>query len=882
MQTADRSGAEDPNPYVRGLTAWVEWVAHHPYWTLAVTGLLTLVSIVYSSDAVRMNSDDSTLISQDEPFRQDYKDFSNSYPQFDETSLIVITSESLDLAEDAVDRLAAALEQRTDLIDTLYAPSADEFLDTHALLYLDDEDLDDFVERLAEAQPALTALVEDPSLRGLFEEFELSLDELEEEGELPAGYTRMAERVSDSVESMLAGRPRRIGWADEFVGSDDLVYRLIVIQGRKSFEERIASGPLIRGIRDSVRDLGLTPENGVRVRLTGMVPLAHEEQESVQDGLALAGVVALSLLTLILTFGVRSLRIIVATLVTLIASLSWTTAYAMLSVGEFNIISAAFGVLLIGLNVDFAIHIGLQYEEQTRRGCPVPLALRGATESVGGAVSLCAVTSAIGFLSFVPTRYHGLGALGIIAGGGILISLVASFSVFPALLALMRAPSKQSVVSIPAIERLYPVLTRHAGKVIAATGVLAIAAAVLSSEMRFDFSTLGMKDPESESMMTLRELQTEDIVTDYSATVLASNLEEAEEIALRLEALSVVSEVRSPASYVPDDQEDKLAVLADAAFFLEPVLYPEPAKPAPTSEERRKAVEALTLRIRSMPSGDETEPAWAATRRLGSLLERVLASPEPDAAMANLEQLVVSDFAERLDWLTRAIVVETIEFADLPSEMRERIVARDGRVRVVALPEEDLSDVAALADFVDAVATIDPRATGRPAVEAGIGGIVVGTFRTAIGITVVAVGLILLLVLRSPLDSLMVLAPIVLAALVTIAVGVLIGMRFNMTNVVVIPLVVGLGVDNGIHVFMRFRHDRSLSQMMGSSTPRAVVLSALTTLAAFGSLSLSHHRGIHSMGVLLSIAVVSLIVCTLVVLPALILVVRRWAGQQVG
>ena len=138
-----------------------------------------------------------------------------------------------------------------------------------------------------------------------------------------------------------------------------------------------------------------------------------------------------------------------------------------------------------------------------------------------------------------------------------------------------------------------------------------------------------------------------------------------------------------------------------------------------------------------------------------------------------------------------------------------------------------------------------------------------------------AIFVVLVLTLHRVGDSLLVLAPITLAAFLTVAIGILTGTYFNMANVVAIPLVLGLGVDSGIHVFMRFRHDASLSEAIASSTPRAVMLSALTTLAAFGSLSLSAHRGISSLGVLLSVSVLGLLYCTLVVLPAMIVVRDR-------
>ncbi len=859
----------------RLLTALVFAVSRRPRLTLLAAAVLTLLSAVYSQQTMRMNSDDSALISQDEPFRQEYQHFIDAFPQFDETTVIVITSDSIDRAEDAVNAMTAALAERPELIDTLYSPSADPFFEDHALLYLDISDLEDVIDRLAEAQPALTALAEDPSLRGLTSELQLSIDQLLEGEELPPGFARMADRISDVSESLLAGKPRSISWADEFLDQEGQVYRIIIVQGKKIFDEQISTSRLIGEIRALGEDLGLTPENGVQLRLTGMVPLAHDELETLQSGLALAGVLSLSLLTIILGFGVRSLRIIVATLVTLAASLIWTTAWAMLSVGEFNLISAAFAVLMIGLGVDFAIHVGLRYEEECRHIGSVPHALARAGGKAGPSVSLCALTSAIGFLSFVPTPYPGLGALGIIAGGGMFISLLGTLTVFPALLALMRAPSAQQTNRAPLLARFYPVIDRRAGAVVVVAIGVGVVATALATQAKFDFSTLSMRDPDSESMRTLRDLQEEEIVTDYSATILAENREAAEQIAVELEALDVVLEARPPSWFVAGDQEDKLFMIEDAAFFLESVLAPPPPVAAPSDQQRLEAMRELRETIAKLPPGHDSDPAWRSARRLGAVLDRLDAVPDPAGTARTLESLVVNDLEERIEWIGRAVTVDAVAFEDLPAELRRRNIAEDGRARVAALPLEDVRDADALGRFVTAVSRVAPHATGRPAVEAGIGDVVVLTFRIAIGISLFLVFSLLVVTLRSVRDAVLVLLPITLAAIMTAATGVLIQMPFNMTNVVVIPLIMGLGIDNGIHVFMRFRGDASIEEMMTSSTPRAVLLSALTTLAAFGALAVSGHPGLHSIGVLLSFSVIYLVLCTLVVLPAMLVLSAR-------
>ncbi|MCH2173390.1 MMPL family transporter [Myxococcota bacterium] len=882
MQAARSAESSDANLYVRTLARVVGALARHAGWTLLVTGLLTVVCVIYSAKTVRINSDDAVLTSQVEPFRLDFKRFIASFPQFDETSVVVITSDSIGLAEDAVERMRAALEARDDLVASVFAPGDDAFTRDHVFLFLDVEDLDDVSVRLAEAQPALTALAADPSLRGLFNEFETSVDALADGTELPAGFARMADRISDVTEAMEAGQPRPLSWADEILQPDGRVYRVLMVQGEKDYGEAVSTARLIEGIREMADELGLVPENGVEVRLTGQVPLAHEEMVSLQRGLALAGVISLVLLSMILGLGVRSLRIIVATFATLGAGLAWSTAFAMATVGEFNAISAAFAVLLIGLGVDFALHIGLRAEEEMTQGVPVSEALERAALGVGGAVSLCTVTSAVGFLSFVPTRYHGLGDLGIIAGGGMFVTLLATFTVLPALLAVMgpsrRPPHRLSF----GLDALYPLVQRRAGTVVVVAAVLGLASVLLSLRSTFDFSTLGMRDPQSESVSTLRELHAEAIVTDYSAIVLAPDMEAGEKLARELEALELVSEVRPPSYYVPDEQDIKLEVLEDTAFFLEPFLQAQSTGPSPDGAALLASLTSLRAAIAALPpdEADAADPARAAVRRLSGNLDQLAASADPAAALTRLDTLVVSDLEERMAWLRRAVNVGPVSFEDLPASMRDRLVAPDGTVQITALPRENLEDVEDLTAFAEAIASVAPRATGRPSVEVGLGDIVTSSFGLAISISLTTIVLMLLVVLRNPLDALLVTLPITLAAFLTTAVGVLIDQPFNMTNVMVVPLILGLGVDNGIHVFLRFRGDESLASAMGSSTPRAVLLSALTTLGAFSSLMISTHPGFRSIGVLLSVAVVFLIVCSLVVLPAMIEVRERFRARQ--
>ena len=198
------------------------------------------------------------------------------------------------------------------------------------------------------------------------------------------------------------------------------------------------------------------------------------------------------------------------------------------------------------------------------------------------------------------------------------------------------------------------------------------------------------------------------------------------------------------------------------------------------------------------------------------------------------------------------------------------MVSNNGEVLVTITPSQDIVPVKAMRAFTTEVQSVVEHATGRLITELGVGDIVIASFKTAISIAVISIFIILLIALGSITDTILVFIPLAITTLVTLAFSVTMGMPLNMANVVVLPLIFGLGVDNGIHVVERFHESPSIEKLMHSSTPRAVLLSTLTTLGTFGALSFSDHQGIYSIGVLLTCALSTLMILTLVALPALL------------
>jgi hypothetical protein len=257
---------------------------------------------------------------------------------------------------------------------------------------------------------------------------------------------------------------------------------------------------------------------------------------------------------------------------------------------------------------------------------------------------------------------------------------------------------------------------------------------------------------------------------------------------------------------------------------------------------------------------------------LDDFLERVDAGEDVPTALRNLEQVLLGQLPVHLERLRNALDPAPIGLEDLPPPVASRMIAPDGRARVIAYPEENLqADSVALERFVDAVYGVAPAATGVAANIVGFGRATVQSFKQALISAILAIAVLLTLLWRRATEMLLVMVPLLLGALLTTASMVLLGISFNFANIVVIPLLLGIGVDSGIHMVHRADvGTKDEGGLLGTTTARAIFYSAATTAASFGALALSSHRGIASLGIVLVIGLTFTILCTLVVLPALI------------
>ena len=655
--------------------------------------------------------------------------------------------------------------------------------------------------------------------------------------------------------------------------------QIIIVKPRLDFSMMQPAEPSIKEVRQLVKNLGITPENGLTARFTGLLALEYEELQSVKKGGIQAAVLSLSMAVIALWFAFRSVRLVIATFLALIAGLILTAGFATLAVGQLNMITVAFGVLYIGLGVDFAIHLGLRYRELYQPQSGSTAALRGAAFDIGPSLLLCSITTAVGFFSFIPTDYLGVSELGIISGSGMFISLIVTLTLLPALLSiwpfhLTRRPGRDLPKGAPLFLIHLPLSYPSAIRWFAA--ITALGASVLLPWVHFDYDPLNLRDTESESVRTFNDLLVHSKTPPRSITVLAKS-DTADQMIMRLKRLGQVDKVMSIDSFIPDGQDEKLAAIEDLQTILGPELESSDLDSAPSSAEQLQALRHFESRLNAMLQSGQ-QPAWldqaaSVNNSLALLMQFLSAQPEvtQEQSIEKLEGGLLESFPESLDVLKTSLSAGTVGINDLPIGIRDRWITKSGMHRIEVYPEEDIGEGDALRRFVEDVQTVAINATGPPVVAFESGQAVVGAFQQAFIGAWLVISIVLISLLRRLSDATYVIIPLLWAGLITGASTVLLDIPFNFANIIALPLLLGIGVDNGIHVVHRIRSNKqTYAELLESSTARGIYYSAITTIVSFLSLSFSAHPGTASMGLILTVGVLLTLVGTLIILPAIL------------
>lgn len=865
---------------------WVGAVCRAPWAVVLAMFLLVVVALNYTINNLKFNTDTVTLLAEDLPFRQTYDQYKRAFPQNVDSLIVVIEGATPELTLAATRQLNTSLQAIDPPFESIYAPGISDFFQQNGLLYQDIDALQKRADELAGAQPFLARLTLDPSLRGLLSMLGSGL-ELVAAGDF-VDLEPILEPLSEAVEASLRGDDFQLSWQQLISGQAadiNATRQYIMVQPQLDFGQLLPARQAIEAIRHLAHELEQEATQELSIRITGNRALNYEEMQSVSQGMGTAVVLALIMVLVILWVALRSLSLVLVTLLTLLAGLSLTAGFATLAVGELNLISIAFAVLYIGLGVDFAIHLCLRYQELVHDGATARNALLSAAGDVGSSLVLCAVTTATAFYAFIPTDYSGVSALGLIAGTGMFISLFVSLTLLPALLSILPLPAaipRQQTVPGRFLIAMAQLPYRNGQAVIRGALVVGALSALTLPFAEFDFNPLHLRDARSESVSTFRDLLATSATPPWSLTVLSPDANAAEATKKQLQALDTVSKVMSLQDFIPDDQESKFAVIDDmvtilGSDILDPAYTNPAAKPPPDNQQQLAALENFAAAMSTYQSSTIHVPWLDEVGRLLSAVQQLraqLASVDVQASerqLARLEHGLFGYLPTNLQSLRASLMADEVTQENLPRDLVQRWLSDQGVYRIAAYPRENVDDNLAMRRFVAEVRSVSPQATDAPVFYVESANVVVRAFQTAFALAFVVIGLLLIVIMRSVADASFVLLPLLLGGLLTTAVLLASGNTFNYANIITLPLLLGIGVDNGIHMIQRARSEPGGKiNLLQTSTARAVFFSALTTIASFGNLAYSPHPGTASMGQVLTIGVLCAMVATLIVLPALV------------
>jgi len=835
---------------------------------VAVALVLGVVAGDYTATHFKMNSNSGDLVSPDAAWRRDEARYDAAFPQQNNLIVAVIDGATAERADEAANALAAALKKDHAHFTSVRVPDGGSFFAHNGLLLMPLADVQKTTQQLIQAQPFLGGLAADPSLRGVMATLSTTLLGVEGGQAKLADIDKPITAFSKTLSQVLAGKPAYFGWSSLVGGPQpgpSRTRRFIEIQPRLNYQDLMPGKDATHAIRAAARKLGLTPKAGVRVRLTGPVPMADEEFATItHNGRTLATLMAAALI-LMLWFAVRSVRMIVAILATLFIGLVVTASIGLMTYGAFNVISVAFIELFVGLGVDFGIQFCVRYRAERYRVKDLHEALGHAGAGIGSGLTLAAMAAAASFFSFLPTDYAGLAELGLIAGAGMVVTYVLSITALPAMLRLLKSRGEARDVGFQELKPLDTYLTHHSVKVLRVAVAVGVIGLALVPLLHFDANPLDLRDRHSESVATALDLMKDPQTSPNTVHVLEPSRAAADVTADRLAKLPEVSQVLTIDTFIPDHQAEKLAVIKDAAGLLDSTFNPFLTPPPPTDAEVITSLRATAADLRKAAATDKGAPGKHAVH-LANILERLtVAAPKVRAAATDA---FIPGLKTMLDQLRAALHPEAITFQSLPQDLVSDWVSASGRYRVEVFPSGNSNDNAVLDRFTAAVLKVAPHVTGTPIIIRESGKTIVRAFLEAGAISLVSIALILFIALRRLGDLLMALAPLILAGILTMASCVIAGIQLNFANIIALPLLFGVGVAFDIYFVMAWRQGRR--HLLQSPLTRAVLMSAGTTGAAFGTLSISSHPGTASMGQILLISLFWILVSMLLVLPALL------------
>jgi hopanoid biosynthesis associated RND transporter like protein HpnN len=913
------------SPIRRLLVGLVTLACRFPRTVLAVSVALGAFSLLAAAICLQYQTQRNDLLSPQKDSQKRWKQYLAEFGDDDDIVAVVKGRDRVRMRQ-ALDALADKVRTRPDLFDRLFYKVDLRGLRSRALLFLSTEE----IRTIRENIQGMGLLLQfgplgwrNLTLQSLLAEADQRAASLKPGRPLSAAdrqfFTQLLS-LCRTARAMLADPARyKNPWSSLMTRppqKQDLLAEPQYFFSEESNEQDTLAFLLVRPVKEAGSFTGaLKPVTAMRdfvaslrrawpdleFGLTGMPVLETDEMAAADRDTHRASYLAIAGVSLLFILVYRGLWYPLLTVATLLLGTAWAMGWLTLTVGHLNILSAAFAVMLIGMG-DYGVLWVMRYEQARRRGLDVRTALIHTTVHVAIGNLTAATTLALAFFAAIFADFRAVAELGWIAGCGVLLCALACFTVLPALLTLCdrrKAPGGEGahrdilpfhqLDGPPAGSRAenrdswMPGLWRHSRWIVAGGLVLAVGLGVCASRVRYDHNLLHLQTRGLESVRWELTLIEHTAGASWHALSSTATPEEALALKARYEQLPEVSRVIEVASLIPPAQADKLPLLKDISQRLRGL--PERGLIIPHARPSRKALLEIMGRVaqRLGPAAGASGLVAHLREDLDQLHGQLQSIPSVRLAeerLQDFEERMTGDLAEDLHRLREVSVPRPITLDDLPPELRERYVGKSGKWLLRVFARDSLWDFGPLEHFCHCIREVDPEATGKPfgTVE-GLIAMKDGLLRAGLyAFAVIAV--VLLLDFRRPKTALLALSPLLLAVLFAVGLLGLAGVPLNPANMIAFPLILGVGVDNGVHVL----HDYLLRRAEGRASishaiGRGVLVKALTTLIGFGTLMISTERGLVGLGLILTLGVGCSMLSALFFLPAVLHLLDRRARR---
>jgi hopanoid biosynthesis associated RND transporter like protein HpnN len=898
--------------------AWAErWlgrlagaISRRPGWFVYPQFLLFGLCVVYTVTHLGFNTSRSDLVGAEKRYHRNFLEYKEHFQNKDELVTIVESGDP-EKNREFIERLGRRLQAEPELFRDVFFKGDFGSLGSKSLQLIKKmEDLQRLDDTLAESLPMIERFAQVTNLnamvRSINHEFRLSGKSKKneetrvEDHPLAKSLPLLTSLLNQARNSLLQAEPMVAPNVSSLmlggVGSSGREYlqfdegRLFLLTAQPVSDE--LEKPAVRRLRVLVADIR-SKVPGVNVGITGKSVLEFDEMRQSRLDTTKATIVSLVVVTLIFIFGYQETgRPIKATLCLLIA-LGYTMGFTTLVVGHLNILTIAFVPMLVGLAIDFGVHLITRYEEELRLGHSNEESIRNALVYTGIGIFTGCLTTAGAFLAMGITEFKGIREMGIITGGGMLLSLIPMMTMLPALLLKGRQnviDHDRAVFGETKRERLERIWLSRPKRVLGVGLGLCVLAAFQIPKVYFDYNLLNLQTHGLEAVQFEHKLIHSGEKSVLFGAVIADSVSEAVAMEERVRQLPSVASVESMASYVSAGNQEKLAVIQSirerAASVNLPPVDQEPVDLEALNQGVSFLFSYVKLAIRSIEEkgkGEALKPKlMELASSIGQFQQIVRSLPESEARerLTRFQTGLFLSIHEMLDAIARQDTRSLLSLEDLPDALKHRFIGNDGRLLVQVYPRSNVWERAHQEVFLKELRSLDedddndPIITGTPVQLYEYTELLKISYQEA---ALYALGAIVLLVLvhfRSLTTVFLALVPVFVGSIWLLGLMGWLGIPFNPANIMTLPLVIGIGVTNGIHILNRF-HEEAHPSIFAKSTGKAVLVSALTTMAGFGSLMLAQHQGITSLGYVMSIGVATCMLAGLGFLPCLLMLRHR-------